>query len=53
MWTSPTPYGDLVITINLSKPEKDPRAIAAAILAFAAVFATRIVFYNLHMTVGF
>ena len=27
--------------------------IAAAILAFAAVFATRIVFYNLHMTVGF
>ncbi len=29
-WTAPTPYGDLVITINLSKPEKDPRAIAAA-----------------------
>ena len=24
MWTAPTPYGDLVITINLSKPEKDP-----------------------------
>ncbi len=30
MWTAPTPYGDLVITINLSKPEKDPKAIAAA-----------------------
>lgn len=29
-WTSPTPYGDLVVTINLSKPEKDPKAIAAA-----------------------
>lgn len=32
-WISPTPYGDLDITINLSKPEKDPRAIAAAKLA--------------------
>lgn len=30
LWTAPTPYGDLVITINLSKPEKDPKAIAAA-----------------------
>ncbi len=30
MWTAPTPYGDLVITINLSKPEKDPKAIGAA-----------------------
>ena len=30
MWTAPTPYGDLVITINLAKPEKDPKAIAAA-----------------------
>ena len=29
-WTAPTEYGDLVITINLSKPEKDPKAIAAA-----------------------
>jgi len=26
----PTAYGDLEITINLSKPEKDPKAIAAA-----------------------
>ena len=32
-WVSPTEYGDLDITINLSKPEKDPRAIAAAKLA--------------------
>ena len=29
-WLAPTQYGDLDITINLSKPEKDPRAIAAA-----------------------
>ncbi len=29
-WQTPTPYGDLDITINLSKPEKDPRDIAAA-----------------------
>ena len=29
-WVASTPYGDLDITINLSKPEKDPRAIAAA-----------------------
>lgn len=30
MWVTPTRYGDIVITINLSKPEKDPKAIAAA-----------------------
>lgn len=29
-WITPTEYGDLDITINLSKPEKDPKAIAAA-----------------------
>ena len=29
-WIARTDYGDLEITINLSKPEKDPRAIAAA-----------------------
>jgi UDPglucose--hexose-1-phosphate uridylyltransferase len=29
-WKTKTPYGDLDITINLSKPEKDPKAIAAA-----------------------
>ena len=29
-WTVPSPYGEIDITINLSKPEKDPRAIAAA-----------------------
>jgi UDPglucose--hexose-1-phosphate uridylyltransferase len=29
-WVTSTDYGDLDITINLSKPEKDPRAIAAA-----------------------
>ena len=32
-WIAPTQYGDLDITINLSKPEKDPKAIAAAKLA--------------------
>ena len=29
-WTTSTEYGELDITINLSKPEKDPKAIAAA-----------------------
>ncbi len=32
-WTAETKYGDLDITVNLSKPEKDPKAIAAAKLA--------------------
>ena len=32
-WTTETEYGTLDITINLSKPEKDPKAIAAAKLA--------------------
>ena len=32
-WVAKTEYGDLDITINLSKPEKDPKAIAAAKLA--------------------
>lgn len=32
-WTADTQYGILDITINLSKPEKDPKAIAAAKLA--------------------
>ena len=27
-WYSPTEYGDMEITINLSKPEKDPKTIA-------------------------
>ena len=29
-WKTPTAYGELDITVNLSKPEKDPKAIAAA-----------------------
>jgi len=29
-WTAPTEYGELDVTVNLSKPEKDPKAIAAA-----------------------
>ena len=29
-WMTSTEYGDLDITVNLSKPEKDPKAIAAA-----------------------
>lgn len=29
-WKHPTHFGEMDITINLSKPEKDPRAIAAA-----------------------
>ena len=30
-WITKTGYGDIDITINLSKPEKDPKAIAAAL----------------------
>ncbi len=37
-WVSPTEYGALDITINLSKPEKDPKAIAAAKLAKQASY---------------
>ena len=33
VWKTATEYGDLDITINLSKPEKDPRDIARAKLA--------------------
>lgn len=29
-WTVPSQYGEIDITVNLSKPEKDPKAIAAA-----------------------
>lgn len=32
-WTAETEYGTLDVTINLSKPEKDPKAIAAALNA--------------------
>ncbi len=32
-WQTATEYGDIDITINLSKPEKDPKAIAAALNA--------------------
>lgn len=32
-WVTKSKYGDLDITVNLSKPEKDPKAIAAAKLA--------------------
>lgn len=35
-FTTPSAYGDLEITINLSKPEKDPKEIAAAKLAPAS-----------------
>ncbi len=29
-WQTPSEYGNIEITVNLSKPEKDPKAIAAA-----------------------
>lgn len=29
-WLAPTEYGDMEITVNLSKPEKDPKEIAAS-----------------------
>ena len=35
-WKTSTEFGDLDVTINLSKPEKDPRDIAKAKLAKAA-----------------
>ena len=31
VWAADTKYGDILISINLSKPEKDPKAIAAAL----------------------
>lgn len=37
-WTVPSKYGDIDITINLSKPEKDPKAIAAAKNAVASSY---------------
>ncbi len=37
-WQTKTKYGTLEITINLSKPEKDPKAIAAAKTAPPAVY---------------
>ena len=37
-WVVPSVYGDIDITINLSKPEKDPKAIAAAKLAKASSY---------------
>lgn len=36
-WTVQTDYGTIDITINLSKPEKDPKAIAAALATKQAV----------------
>lgn len=30
-WFTSTPYGEMEITVNLSKPEKDPKAIALAL----------------------
>lgn len=37
-WITATDYGDLDITINLSKPEKDPKAIAAALKAKSSAY---------------
>lgn len=37
-WIAKTPYGNMDITINLSKPEKDPKAIAAAAKMKAASY---------------
>jgi len=37
-WVTSTEYGDLDITVNLSKPEKDPKAIAAALTQKAAEY---------------
>ena len=37
-WTVDSPYGVIDITVNLSKPEKDPKAIAAAKAAKASSY---------------
>lgn len=37
-WKTDSEYGEIDITINLSKPEKDPKAIAAAKLAKASSY---------------
>ena len=37
-WKVDSPYGEIDITINLSKPEKDPKAIAAVKLAKASSY---------------
>ena len=37
-WKTATEYGDLDITINLSKPEKDPRDIAASKLVASTTY---------------
>ena len=37
-WQVETPYGVMDMTINLSKPEKDPKAIAAAKLQKSALY---------------
>lgn len=37
-WTVDSPYGEIDITVNLSKPEKDPKAIAAAKNAKASAY---------------
>lgn len=54
-WTTATEWGELEITINLSKPEKDPKAIAAAAMQSAAPTDGRPVQYvdgNPAMRVG-
>ena len=37
-WKARTPYGNLDVTINMSKPEKDPKDIAAALKAKASSY---------------
>lgn len=37
-WTVDTEYGTMDITINLSKPEKDPKAIAAALKSSGNIY---------------
>ena len=40
-WTVPSQYGEIDITVNLSKPEKDPKAIAAAGKAASSSYPKR------------
>ena len=40
VWKADTPYGELDITINMSKPEKDPKDIAAALQVKSSGYPT-------------
>ena len=48
-WKVDSPYGEIDITINLSKPEKDPKAIAAAKNAKASSYPKCLLLSLIHI----